>query len=284
VSATIAAATIAFSSVLVARASINRITPVLEARPEGYGGGENPGTLHGELGFRDIVFRYGADEARVLDGVTFDVSPGEHVAIVGASGCGKSTLIRVLLGLENVESGTISIDGKDLSSLNRPAVRRQIGCVLQSSALLPGTIRDNVTMGRRLSNGDIWDALDEAAIGDEVRAMARQLDTPIVEGGTSLSGGERQRILIARALAGHPRMLVLDESTSALDNTTQELIVQSIEDLRITRIVVAHRLSTIKRADRIIVLDGGVVVQQGSFDELIDTQGPFQDLARFQLL
>ena len=114
--------------------------------------------------------------------------------------------------------------------------------------------------------------------------MARQLDTPIVEGGTSLSGGERQRILIARALAGHPRMLVLDESTSALDNTTQELIVQSIEDLRITRIVVAHRLSTIKRADRIIVLEGGVVVQQGSFDELIDTQGPFQDLARFQLL
>ncbi len=284
VSATIAAATIAFSSVLVARASINRITPVLEASPEGYGGGENPGTLHGELGFRDIVFRYEAEEARVLDGVTFDVSPGEHVAIVGASGCGKSTLIRVLLGLENVESGTISIDGKDLSSLNRPAVRRQIGCVLQSSALLPGTIRDNVTMGRRISNGDIWDALDEAAIGDEVRAMARQLDTPIVEGGTSLSGGERQRILIARALAGHPRMLVLDESTSALDNTTQELIVQSIEDLRITRIVVAHRLSTIKRADRIIVLEGGVVVQQGSFDELIDTQGPFQDLARFQLL
>jgi len=236
------------------------------------------------LGFRDIVFRYEADEARVLDGVTFDVSPGEHVAIVGASGCGKSTLIRVLLGLEDVESGTISIDGKDLSSLNRPAVRRQIGCVLQSSALLPGTIRDNVAMGRRISNGEIWNALDEAAIGDEVRAMARQLDTPIVEGGTSLSGGERQRILIARALAGHPRMLVLDESTSALDNTTQELIVQSIEDLRITRIVVAHRLSTIKRADRIIVLEGGVVVQQGSFDELIDTQGPFQDLARFQLL
>ena len=220
----------------------------------------------------------------MLSGVTFDVSPGEHVAIVGASGCGKSTLIRVLLGLEDIESGTISIDGKDLAALNRPAVRRQIGCVLQSSALLPGTIRDNITMGRRLSNADVWDALDEAAIGDDIRGMARGLDTPVVEGGTSLSGGERQRILIARALAGRPRMLVLDESTSALDNITQELIVRSIEDLRITRIVVAHRLSTIKRADRIIVLEGGVVVQQGTFDELMAEPGPFVDLARFQLV
>ena len=114
--------------------------------------------------------------------------------------------------------------------------------------------------------------------------MARGLDTPVVEGGTSLSGGERQRILIARALAGRPRMLVLDESTSALDNITQELIVRSIEDLRITRIVVAHRLSTIKRADRIIVLEGGVVVQQGTFDELMAEPGPFVDLARFQLV
>ena len=284
VSATIAAATIAFSAVLVARASIDRITPVLDASPEGYGEGENPGTLHGELGFRDIVFRYAGQESRVLSGVTFDVSPGEHVAIVGASGCGKSTLIRVLLGLEDIESGTISIDGKDLAALNRPAVRRQIGCVLQSSALLPGTIRDNITMGRRLSNADVWDALDEAAIGDDIRGMARGLDTPVVEGGTSLSGGERQRILIARALAGRPRMLVLDESTSALDNITQELIVRSIEDLRITRIVVAHRLSTIKRADRIIVLEGGVVVQQGTFDELMAEPGPFVDLARFQLV
>jgi ABC-type bacteriocin/lantibiotic exporter with double-glycine peptidase domain len=283
-SATIAAATIAFSSMLVARASIDTITPVLEASPEGYGGGANPGTLHGEINFRDIVFRYSADGPNVLDGVSFDVSPGEHVAIVGASGCGKSTLIRVLLGLEDIESGTIAIDGKDLASLNRPAVRRQIGCVLQSSALLPGSIRANVSMGRHLSNAEVWEALDEAAIGEDIRAMARGMDSPVIEGGTSLSGGERQRILIARALAGRPRMLVLDESTSALDNETQELIVASVESLRITRVVVAHRLSTVKRADRIVVLDGGRVVQEGSFDELMATDGPFRELAEHQLV
>ena len=283
-SATIAAATIAFSSMLVARASIDTITPVLEASPEGYGGGANPGTLHGEINFRDIVFRYSADGPNVLDGVSFDVSPGEHVAIVGASGCGKSTLIRVLLGLEDIESGTIAIDGKDLASLNRPAVRRQIGCVLQSSALLPGSIRANVSMGRHLSNAEVWEALDEAAIGEDIRAMARGMDSPVIEGGTSLSGGERQRILIARALAGRPRMLVLDESTSALDNETQELIVASVESLRITRVVVSHRLSTVKRADRIVVLDGGRVVQEGSFDELMATDGPFRELAEHQLV
>jgi ABC-type bacteriocin/lantibiotic exporter with double-glycine peptidase domain len=283
-SATIAAATIAYSSMLVARASIDTIAPVLEAVPEGYGGGENPGTLHGEISIRDIVFRYTPGGPRVLDGVSFHVSPGEHVAVVGASGCGKSTLVRVLLGLEDAESGTIAVDGKDLASLNRPAVRRQIGCVLQSSALLPGSIRANVAMGRRLTNAEIWDALDAAAVGDEVRAMARGLDSPVVEGGTSLSGGERQRILIARALAGRPRMLVLDESTSALDNETQQLIVGSVESLRITRVVVAHRLSTVKRADRIIVLDGGAVVQQGTYDELMAAEGPFRELAAHQLV
>jgi ATP-binding cassette subfamily C protein len=139
-------------------------------------------------------------------------------------------------------------------------------------------------MGRHLSNAEIWEALDEAAIGEDIRAMARGLDSPVIEGGTSLSGGERQRILIARALAGRPRMLVLDESTSALDNETQELIVASVEALRITRVVVAHRLSTVKRADRIVVLDGGRVVQQGSFDELMASDGPFRELAEHQLV
>jgi len=230
------------------------------------------------------MFRYTPGGPNVLSGVTFEVSPGEHVAIVGGSGSGKSTLLRVLLGLEDVDSGVVEVDGKDLSSLNRPLVRRQIGCVLQSSALLPGTIRDNVDMGRHLSNDQIWEALDAAAIGDQIRAMARGLNTPVVEGGTSLSGGERQRVLIARALAGRPRMLILDESTSALDNATQEEIVGSIERLRVTRIVVAHRLSTIQRADRIIVLEGGKVAQEGTFENLMATPGPFRDLAQRQLV
>ncbi len=283
-SVTIAAATMAASSTLASREVIKRIEPILEETPEGFGEGENPGRLFGELAFRKIMFRYASDGPLVLSGVTFGVSPGEHVAIVGGSGSGKSTLLRVLLGLEDVDSGVVEIDGKDLSSLNRPLVRRQIGCVLQSSALLPGTIRENVDMGRHLSNDQIWEALDAAAIGDLIRGMARGLSTPVVEGGTSLSGGERQRVLIARALAGRPRMLILDESTSALDNATQEEIVGSIERLRVTRIVVAHRLSTIQRADRIIVLEGGRVAQEGTFKELMATAGPFRDLAERQLV
>ena len=279
---TVAAMTLSASGALIARQSLRMAEPTLASVPEGGGEGVAPGRLSGGLEVRDLVFRYGPGLPTVLDQVSVSVRPGEHVAIVGPSGCGKTTLMRVLLGLEEPESGVIVVDGRDLASLDRPAVRRQIGCVLQSSTLLPGTIKDNIDLGRGLHADEVWAALDAAAVGSDVRALAMGLDTPVTDGGGTLSGGQRQRILIARALAGSPRMLVLDEATSALDNLTQTAVVDALERLRITRIVVAHRLSTIRHADRIIVMDAGRVVDQGTYDDLVARPGVFRELVERQ--
>jgi ABC-type bacteriocin/lantibiotic exporter with double-glycine peptidase domain len=176
----------------------------------------------------------------------------------------------------------IAVDGRDLASLNRPEVRRQIGSVLQSSSLLPCSIKDNIDMGRGLTQEQVWEALGAANLARDVRAMAMGIETMVTDGGGTISGGQRQRVLIARALAGSPRMLVLDEATSALDNVTQAAVVESLERLRITRIVVAHRLSTIRDADRIIVMEAGRVVDQGTFDELASRPGTFKDLVERQ--
>jgi len=277
------AALMSVNSVLAGRATLQSLEPVLEAEPEGLGSGVSAGRLNGALEVRDLVFRYTADGPCVLDGISFSVSPGEHVAIVGGSGSGKTTLMRILLGLADPDSGTIMVDGRDLASLDQTSVRRQIGCVLQSSSVMPGVIADNVDMGRGFDRQEIWRALDSAAVGNDVRAMALGLDTPVIDGGGTISGGQRQRILIARALAGSPRMLILDEATSALDNLTQAAVVETLDRLRLTRIVVAHRLSTIRGADRIIVLDAGRVVEQGTYDELMAAEGIFHELAQRQI-
>ena len=286
--ATIASTTVtmtafASSDMLNARAELSRIEPVLADTPEGFGVGVNPGALSGAFSVNDLVFRYSPGGATVLNRVSFDVHPGEQVAIVGPSGCGKTTLMRMLLGLERPESGVITVDGHDLASLDQPSVRRQIGCVLQSATLLPGTVRDNIDMGRGLSSTQMWAALEAASVADDVRAMNAGLNTYVADGGGTVSGGQRQRILIARALAGNPRMLILDEATSALDNVTQGIIIDFLERQRLTRLVVAHRLSTIRTADRIIVLAGGTVAQQGTYDLLMSEPGHFRDLALRQL-
>jgi ABC-type bacteriocin/lantibiotic exporter with double-glycine peptidase domain len=283
------AATVAISSLamsggaaVMARQALLKTEPTLAAVPEGGGDGVQPGTLSGSIEVRDIVFRYAPDLPAVLDKVSISVHPGEHVAFVGPSGCGKTTLMRIIIGLEDAESGVLLIDGRDLSGLDRPAVRRQVGSVLQSAVLLPASIRENVAMGRTFTQDEIWAALDAAFVGDDVRALAMGLDTPVSDGGGTLSGGQRQRILIARALAGRPRVLVLDEATSALDNVTQAGIVAALDQLNITRLVVAHRLSTIRNADRIFVLEDGHLVDSGTYDELMDRPGPFRDLAARQ--
>ena len=281
--AAVTAAIMAVNGLLSGRATLRELDDVLESQPEGRGTGAAAGRLNGALTLQDLVFRYAPQGPAVLDGISLSVTPGEHVAIVGPSGCGKTTLMRVLLGLEAPESGTIMVDGRDLASLDQPSVRRQVGCVLQSSSLLPGTIVQNVDMGRGLTRDQIWQALDAAAVGDDVRAMGLGLDTPVVDGGGTISGGQRQRILIARALAGDPRMLVLDEATSALDNVTQGIVVETLDRLRLTRIVVAHRLSTIRHADRIVVLDAGRIVEEGDYEQLMERDGRFAELARRQL-
>ena len=278
----VAAMAMSANGTLIARQSLRRVLPVLESAPEGGSDGVQPGLLSGGLEVRDLVFRYGPDLPPALDRVNLSVRPGEHVAIVGPSGCGKTTLMRILLGLEDPESGVIAVDGRDMASLNRPAVRRQIGCVLQSSTLLPCSIKENIDLGRSMTRDEVWAALEMAAVADDIRAMAMGLDTPVTDGGGTLSGGQRQRVLIARALAGNPRMLVLDEATSALDNLTQAAVVDALQSLRITRIVVAHRLSTIRHADRIIVMDAGRVLDEGTYDELLSRPGAFRDLAERQ--
>ena len=281
---TLAVTAFSASALFNGRAVISKVEPVLEAIPEGGSDGIDPGRISGGVTFTDIVFRYEPGARPVLDGVSFSISPGEQVAIVGPSGCGKTTLMRILLGLEEQESGVVTVDGQDLSVLDLPSFRRQVGSVLQSSKLLPGPIRDNVDMGRGLTSKEIWQALEWACVADEVRAMGMGLDTPVVDGGGTVSGGQRQRILLARALASNPRMLILDEATSALDNVTQGTIVDHLENLRLTRIIIAHRLTTIQGADRIVVLAGGRVAQQGTFEELVSQPGHFADLIQRQVI
>lgn len=278
----VAAMSVAASGALIARQTLRQAEPALAAVPEGGVSGVQPGVLSGSLDVRDLVFRYQPDGPAVLDGINLSIAAGEQVAIVGPSGCGKTTLMRVLLGLDDPQSGVIAVDGRDMAVLDRAAVRRQVGSVLQSSKLLPGTIKDNIDMGRSMTQDQIWEALEAAAMAADVRTLAMGIDTPVTDGGGTLSGGQRQRILMARALAGSPRMLVLDEATSALDNLTQAAVVAGLARLRITRIVVAHRLSTIRTADRVVVLFGGRVAAVGTYDELLMSSEVFADLARRQ--
>lgn len=266
---------------LAAAAVLRRATPILDEIPESAGGGE-VAPLAGGIDMRGVAYRYRPDLPPIFRDLNLSVQPGEHLAVVGPSGCGKTTLLRLLLGLDDPETGLVAFDGRDLTGLDRSAVRRQLGVVMQSSSLLPGSIRDNIDLGRGLSASQIWQALAQAAVDADVRGMPMGLNTVVVDGGAGISGGQRQRILLARALAGSPRILLLDEATSALDNVSQRAVTANLESLQITRILVAHRLSTIANADRIAVLSGGKIPAVGTFDELMASSVEFQQLVRRQ--
>ena len=192
--------------------------------------------------------------------------------------------MRLLLGFETPESGSIHYDGHDLATLDLQAVRRQLGVVLQSSRVFPGSVLQNIVGTSTLTLDDAWEAAGLAGLDEDIRAMPMGMQTFIVEGGSTLSGGQRQRLLIARAIVQRPRILLFDEATSALDNETQAIVSQALEALRATRIVIAHRLSTIMHADRIVVLVDGRIVQSGVYEELLAQSGQFQELARRQVL
>jgi ABC-type bacteriocin/lantibiotic exporter with double-glycine peptidase domain len=267
------------------RPHVERLAELLGSETEESERSEDPGPLTGALEVRRVGFRYGPDLPWVVRDISFQAEPGDFVAIVGTSGSGKSTLLRLLLGFENPQTGIVAFDEQDLASLNRSAVRRQCGVVLQSSLLLAGTIRENVTVASGpLPDARIWELLDQVSLADSVSNMAAGLDTWIDENATLISGGQRQRLLLARALAHDPKYLFLDEATSALDNITQEAITRSIASLDVTRIVIAHRLSTIRQADHIIVLDAGRMAEQGTFDELSTSGGIFAELISRQEL
>ena len=261
-----------------------RAKPILETAPEVAGDRAAPGALEGHLELSHVSFRYRPDGPLVLDDVSLSARAGEFVAVVGPSGAGKSTLMRLILGFESPESGSVCVDGKSLASLDVQAVRRQMGVVLQHGQVLPGSLRENIVGATTLSVDDAWAAARLAGLATDIEAMPMGMHTYVPEGGSTLSGGQRQRLLIARAVVGRPRILLFDEATSALDNLTQSQVTASLEALRATRIVIAHRLSTIERADRIYLLQGGRVVQSGTYAELIGQPGPFADLARRQLV
>ena len=235
-------------------------------------------SITGQIDIRGLKFRYADDMPLLFDGLNLNINIGDYVALVGGSGCGKSTLMRLMLGLEHPQSGSIFYDQYDLSDINLRSLRRFcIGICLQDGQLIQGTIRDNILFSDPLlTDDDASEAARMAAIDGDIRKMPLGMDTPITVDGKGVSGGQRQRILIARALVRKPKVLFLDEATSALDNISQHIVVENLAKLKCTRIVIAHRLSTIQQCNRIIVLKNGRVAADGNFEEL-KARGYFKD-------
>ena len=260
---------------------IENLRPILKEIPENVGEKADASILSGAIEFNNVTFGY-VEGRDVLHDVSFKISAGENVAIVGKSGCGKSTLVRLLLGFETPRKGSIYFDGQDLSELNLPSVRTQMGVVLQNGQLMQGDIFTNIIGTNALTLEDAWQAAQAAGIAEDISFMPMGMQTVISEGSTNISGGQRQRILIARALVTKPSILIFDEATSALDNRTQAIVTKSLDALNATRIIVAHRLSTIRNCDRILVMDAGRIVESGGFDELVAKGGIFANLVKRQ--
>ncbi|MCR4688412.1 MAG: ATP-binding cassette domain-containing protein [Saccharofermentans sp.] len=262
---------------------LDMIAPVLEAVPEISTGKRFAGKMRGGIEINHVSFRYFEGQPLVLDDLTLSVKPGEYVAIVGKSGCGKSTLMRLLMGFEKPEIGTVSYDNIDIEEIDPISLRKNIGSVLQSGQLFAGDIFSNITISAPgLTLKQAWEAAEMAGVAETIKQMPMGMNTLISEGSGGISGGQKQRLLIARAIAPKPKILMFDEATSALDNITQKQISDALESLKCTRIVVAHRLSTIKNCDRIIVIDGGKIIEDGTYDSLIEKNGVFADLVARQ--
>lgn len=273
----------AVSTSLAVIPMVENITPLLDEQPESDGERRKPAPLAGRIDLRNVSFRYQQDGPLVLNGIDISIAPGEFVAFVGASGSGKSTLFRLLLGFEQPLSGTVAYDGQDLAHLDLKAVRRQLGVVLQRGTILPGSIFQNIVGSAPLSQDDAWEAARMAGFEDDIRNMPMGMHTVLSDNATTLSGGQRQRLMIARAIVRRPAILLMDEATSALDNRTQAIVAESLSRLSATRIVIAHRLSTVINADRIFVMGRGAVLQQGTFAQLMAEPGPFRDIALPQM-
>ncbi len=273
----------AFVSLVAALPLYEEIKPVLEATPEVRTASTRPGPLTGAMEARRLSFRYSDDGPLVLDDVSFSVRQGEFVAIVGPSGCGKSTLLRLLIGFDKPVSGSVLYDGQDLAALDQSAVRRQCGVVLQHAQPFTGSILDVICGTEPYTPEEAMAAAELAGLAEDIKRMPMGLHT-IVAGSGAISGGQRQRLMIAQALIRRPRILFFDEATSALDNETQRTVIESTKALNATRVVIAHRLSTVLDADRVIVMEDGKVAQQGAPAELLaDTTGRLHELVRRQL-
>ncbi|WP_083501274.1 NHLP bacteriocin export ABC transporter permease/ATPase subunit [Legionella quateirensis] len=259
-----------------------RIRPILQETPEMEGVVLKE--LTGTIQLKDISFQYKGAQTPVLNSISLCAEPGEFIAITGATGSGKSTVIRLLLGFETPTQGAIYFDGQNINTLNVRLLREQFGVVLQNGSLFPGTVFENIVAGSLCTVDDAWQAAKLAGFAKDIEAMPMGMLTLLTEGGKTLSVGQRQRLMIARALSRKPRILLLDEATSALDNTTQAEVMHHIEQLNITRIVVAHRLSTLINADRIYVVAEGKIVQTGNYQQLLREGGFFRQLVKKQML
>ena len=264
------------------KSTLGRISPILEATSERMGDREQPGTLTGQVKLNDVRFSYPGHANEVLSGVSISIEAGQCIAVVGPSGSGKSTLLQLILGLRTPDAGVVLFDGKPLERLDLIAVRRQIGAVVQNTRIVPGSIIDNIVGSTLFTFKDAERAVEAAGFADEISQLPMGLNTYVTD--QTLSGGQVQKLMIARALVTRPKIVIFDEATSALDEISQAQVVASLEQLKATRLIVAHRLSTIRRADKIYVMQGGRVVQAGSFKELIGKDGLFKEMARRQMI
>lgn len=280
-------AMISMSSALLSIINIvpvyERAKPILQAIPEIHEGMVDPGKLSGLVEVNHLNFKYNENQPLVLSDISLQIKPGEFVALVGSSGCGKSTLFRMLLGFEKPNSGSVYYDGQDIKTVDIRALRSQLGVVLQNGKIMSGDIFTNIVGSSNLTQDDAWEAAKAAGLDGDIQQMPMGMHTIISEGASTISGGQRQRLLIARAIAKKPRIIYFDEATSALDNRTQGIVSESLEKLQATRVVIAHRLSTVMNADRIFVMDKGKIIQTGTYEELLNQEGLFAELAKRQL-
>ncbi len=262
---------------------LEMIEPILKAVPEVSEGKQMLTRLSGSIEINNLYFRYNENMPYVLEDLSLKIKAGQYVAIVGKTGCGKSTLMRLLLGFEKPDKGAIYYDGKDINTMDLKSLRKLMGVVTQDGKLFQGDIYSNITISApELGLDEAWEAAEMAGMADDIRDMPMGMFTMISEGSGGISGGQKQRLMIARAIAPKPKVLMFDEATSALDNITQKKVSDSLDAMRCTRIVIAHRLSTIRQCDRIIVLDGGRIIEDGTYDELIAAGGFFAELVERQ--
>jgi NHLM bacteriocin system ABC transporter ATP-binding protein len=264
-------------------ATLKMARPILEAVPEMSEDKPVLEFISGSIEMNNVSFRYTEDMPNVVDNLSLKIRPGEYVAIVGRTGCGKSTLMRLLLGFEKPQKGAVYYDGKDMNSFDVKSLRKKIGVVTQNGKLFMGDIFSNISISDpTMSMDSAWEAARMSGMDEDIKNMPMGMQTMIMEGAGGISGGQRQRLMIARAIAPKPRILMFDEATSALDNITQKIVSDSLNTLKCTRIVIAHRLSTIRNCDRIIVLEGGHIAEEGTYEELIARKGFFSELVARQ--
>lgn len=258
--------------------------PILETLPEWDDDVQLPGSLSGEIELNNVTFSYSEDTGKVIDNLSLRIGEGEYIGVVGSSGSGKSTLLKLLMGFEKPQLGKIYYDGRDIDSMDKRELRKKFGVVLQDGGLIAGSIYENITItAPDVKMERVQEVIEEVGLSEDIEAMPMGLHTVLSENSGTISGGQKQRILIARALIGRPKIIYFDEATSALDNVTQSMVVESLEKIKATKIVIAHRLSTVVNCDRILVLEHGQLLEDGNYEELMAKKGRFYELAIRQI-